>query len=89
MLTLGQTHTLRVVKMTDQGAYVDGKDLGEILLPRKFCASDLSTNDHVEVFLYQDSETRLITTTQTPKACVGEFAYLEAVENTPFGTFLD
>ena len=37
MLTLGQTYTLRVLKMTEQGAYVDGEDLGEILLPTKFC----------------------------------------------------
>ena len=37
MLTLGQTYILRVSKMTDQGAYVDGENLGEILLPTKHC----------------------------------------------------
>lgn len=89
MLTLGQTYTLRVLKMTEQGAYVDGKELGEILLPTKYCPPGLAVDDQLPVFLYQDSETRLIVTTQIPKVKVGEFAYLKVVENTDFGTFLD
>ena len=89
MLTLGQTYTLRVVKMTDQGAYVDGDNLGEILLPTKFCPPDLTVDSDLPVFVYQDSESRLIVTTQTPKVQVGEFAYLKAVSNTDFGTFMD
>jgi predicted RNA-binding protein (virulence factor B family) len=89
MLTLGQTYILRVSKMTDQGAYVDGEELGEILLPTKYCPADLAVDSHLPVFLYQDSETRLIVTTQIPKVQVGEFAYLEVVANTDFGTFMD
>lgn len=89
MLTLGQTYTLRVLKMTDQGAYVDGEDLGEILLPTKYCPPGLAVDSELPVFLYQDSETRLIVTTQIPKVRVGEFAYLKVVENTDYGTFLD
>jgi len=89
MLSLGQTYILRVSKMTDQGAYVDGENLGEILLPTKYCPSDLAVDSHLSVFLYQDSETRLIVTTQIPKVVVGEFAYLKVVANTDFGTFMD
>ena len=89
MLTLGQTYILRVSKLTDQGAYVDGENLGEILLPTKYCPPGLAVDGHLPVFLYQDSETRLIATTQTPKVQVGEFAYLKVVANTDFGTFLD
>ena len=89
MLTLGQTYTLKVLKMTEQGAYVDGEDLGEILLPTKFCPPDLAADDQLPVFLYQDSETRLIVTTQTPKVQVGEFAYLKVVANTEYGAFMD
>jgi predicted RNA-binding protein (virulence factor B family) len=89
MLTLGQTYTLRVLKITDQGAYVDGEDLGEILLPNKHCPPELAVDSELPVFLYQDSETRLIVTTQIPKVKVGEFAYLKVVENTDYGTFLD
>ena len=89
MLTLGQTYILRVTKMTDQGAYVDGEELGEILLPTKHCPPGLGVDNHLPVFLYQDSETRLIVTTQKPKAQVGEFAYLKVVANTDYGTFMD
>jgi uncharacterized protein len=89
MLTLGQTYSLRVLKMTDQGAYVDGENLGEILLPSKYCPPGLAVDSHLSVFLYQDSETGLIVTTQIPKVQVGEFAYLKVVENTDYGTFMD
>jgi len=89
MLTLGQTYTLNVLKMTDQGAYVDGEELGEILLPTKHCPPDIEIGSALAVFLYQDSESRLIVTTQIPKVQVGEFAYLKVVENTDYGTFLD
>jgi uncharacterized protein len=89
MLSLGQTYTLRVVKIIDQGAYVDGEDLGEILLPTKHCPADLEVGSELAVFLYQDSESRLIVTTQIPKVQVGEFAYLKVVANTDYGTFLD
>jgi predicted RNA-binding protein (virulence factor B family) len=89
MLSLGQTYILRVSKMTDQGAYVDGEKLGEILLPTKYCPPGLAVDSHLPVFLYQDSETRLICTTQIPKVKVGEFAYLKVVANTDFGSFMD
>ena len=89
MLTLGQTYTLQVLKMTEQGAYVDGENLGEILLPNKFCPPDLAVGSELPVFLYQDSETRLIVTTQIPKVQVGEFAYLKVVANSDYGSFMD
>ncbi|MGV0033729.1 MAG: S1 RNA-binding domain-containing protein [Candidatus Azotimanducaceae bacterium WSBS_2022_MAG_OTU7] len=89
MLSLGHTYILRVSKLTDQGAYVDGEALGEILLPTKYCPLGLAVDSHLPVFLYQDSETRLIVTTQTPKVEVGQFAYLKVVANTDYGTFMD
>ena len=89
MLTLGQTYTLQVLKMTEQGAYVDGDELGEILLPTKFCPPGLEPGSELPVFLYQDSETRLIVTTQIPKVQVGEFAYLQVVANSDYGSFMD
>lgn len=89
MLSLGQTYILRVSKMTDHGAYMDGENLGEILLPSRYCPPGLEVDSHLPVFLYQDSETRLIVTTQIPKVEVGQFAYLQVVANTDFGTFMD
>lgn len=89
MIQIGRTYNLEVVKDTEFGFYLDAENLGEILLPSKHAPDNLSIDDTVEVFLYVDSEDRPIATTQTPKAEVGEFAYLEVNDNTQIGAFLD
>ncbi len=89
MIQVGSTYSLRVVKHTDFGLFLDAENLGEILLPAKHAPDNLSVDDSVEVFLYLDSEDRPVATTQTPKAEVCEFAYLEVRDNTPVGAFLD
>lgn len=89
MIHIGKTYHLEVVKTVDFGVYVDAENLGDILLPSKYVTNDLDEGDVVEVFLYLDSEDRPVATTQKPMACVGEFAYLEVVDMTPVGAFLD
>ena len=89
MISIGQTYTLEVVKTVKFGAYLDAKDLGEVLLPRKYAPPNLAVGDTIEVFLYLDSEDRPIATTQRPKARVGEFAYLNVVALSKVGAFLD
>jgi predicted RNA-binding protein (virulence factor B family) len=89
MIQIGRTYNLRVVRDTEFGVYLDAENLEEILLPSKYAPDNLSVDDTVEVFLYLDSEDRPIATTQTPKAEVGEFAYLEVKDNTQVGAFLD
>lgn len=89
MIKIGGTYNLEVVKETEFGVYLDAENLGEILLPAKYTPDNLGIDDSVEVFLYLDSEDRPIATTQTPKAEVGEFAYLEVKDNTQIGAFLD
>lgn len=89
MIQIGGTYNLAVVRDTEFGVYLDAENLGEILLPSKYVPDNLSIGDAVEVFLYLDSEDRPVATTQTPQAEVGEFAYLEVKDNTPFGAFLD
>lgn len=89
MVTLGKSYELVVVKEVDFGFYVDAKELGEVLLPRKYAPRGLSAGDEIEVFLYLDSNGLPIATTQTPKVEVGQFAYLPVVENTEVGAFLD
>jgi len=71
---IGQTNSLRVVKETSFGFYLDGKELGEILLPMKYAPQDLVPDQEIEVFIYLDSEDKPIATTEKPKAKVGEFA---------------
>ena len=69
--------------------WMDGENLYEVLLPRKFAPTDLTIGDSIEVFLYLDSEDRPLATTQKPKAFLGEFAYLAVVDITDVGVFLD
>jgi predicted RNA-binding protein (virulence factor B family) len=89
MIKIGETVHLDVVKVVEFGCYLDAKELGEVLLPRKHAPQDLAIGDTVKVFLYLDSEDRPVATTQTPKAKVGEFAYLKVVAITNVGAFLD
>ncbi len=89
MITIGQTYHLDVVKTIKFGAYLDAKDLGEVLLPQKYVPHNLAVGDTIEVFLYLDSEDRPIATTQIPEARAGEFAYLKVVDVSKVGAFLD
>lgn len=89
MITVGQTHELTVAKFVDFGAYLDAENLGEVLLPGRFLPAGAEVGDRINVFLYLDTEDRLIATTLQPKAEVGEFAYLQVTDTGSFGAFLD
>lgn len=73
----------------DFGVYLDGGSDGEILLPKRYVPEVCEIGDTVQVFIYNDSEDRLIATTEKPYAMVGEFAALEVVEVNEVGAFLD
>ncbi|MEW6670140.1 MAG: S1-like domain-containing RNA-binding protein [Thermodesulfobacteriota bacterium] len=89
MPEIGKYNTLVVVKTVDFGVYLDGEDLGEILLPRRYVPEGCRPGDRVEVFLYHDSEDRLIATTLRPYAGVGELALLKVATVSSFGAFLE
>lgn len=89
MVKIGKNCTLEVVKFTEQGAYLDGGPYGEILMPNRYLTEDLKVEDDVEVFIYFDSEDRIVATTEKPFAMVDEFAYLKVVAVTSVGAFLD
>lgn len=89
MLKVGRTYELEVIKHADFGVYMDAENLGEVLLPNRFVEEDTDVGDVLRVFLYNDSEDRLIATTQRPRIQVGQFAYLKVAETTRFGAFLD
>jgi hypothetical protein len=79
---------MRVDRKVDFGFYMD--DGGEgILLPKRFVPSGLQIGDTISVFVYHDSDNRLIATTQEPFAVVGDIAALKVVEVTSQGAFLD
>jgi len=89
MLLIGNYNTLLIVKKVDHGIYLDGHEFGEILLPTRYVPKDAEINTSIDVFIYNDSEDRLIATTEIPFAKVGDFAYLKVASVRPEGAFLD
>lgn len=89
MAKLGRMNRLDVVKQVDFGFYLDGGDLGEVLLPIRYAPRDLRVDDELDVFLYLDSEDRPIATTETPLAQVGQCACLRVAATNDFGAFLE
>ena len=86
---IGRRAHLRILKIKDFGAFLDGRNLGEIFLPRRDLEESSKTGDVLDVFIYLDSEDRLIATLRQPKIQAGEFAYLRVLQNTQVGAFLD
>ncbi|HBB06321.1 MAG TPA: GntR family transcriptional regulator, partial [Bacteroides sp.] len=86
---LGRYNQLEVVKEVDFGVYLDGGDDGEILLPARYVPEDCQQGDMLNVFIYLDNEERLVATTLTPYAQVGDFACLEVAWTNQYGAFLD
>lgn len=90
MVQIGRRNTLRALEGAPQGLYLDGGELGPILLPRRYIGPGVAPGADVEVFIYRDSEDRLVATTETPRAMVGECAVLEVIGTDPqLGAFLD
>lgn len=89
MIKVGQFNRLMIVKAVPFGVYLDGKDWGEILLPNKYVPEGTQINDMVEVFIYFDSEDKIIATTQRPRAKLGSCAYLKVIDVNRVGAFLD
>jgi predicted RNA-binding protein (virulence factor B family) len=90
MAILGKRNTLGIIRESTPGLYLDGGELGEILLPGRYIPANLKPKDKLDVFVYRDSEDRLVATTEIPLATVGEFAAMKVVSvNDRVGAFLD
>lgn len=90
MIEIGKVNKLKMVKEVSFGIYLDGGDeYGEILMPKRYVPAGIKEGDEVEVFVYFDSEDRIIATTEKPYAEAGEFACLKAVAVNRIGAFLD
>ena len=89
MILPGRYNTLKVVKFVDFGVYLDGAEMGEILLPARYVPEECEVGEDLEVFIYLDSEDRIIATTEKPFAQVGEFAFLRVNAVNNVGAFLD
>ena len=90
MALIGKRNQLPFVREATPGYYLNGDLHGEILLPGRYLARRPNVGSPVDVFVYRDSEDRLVATTETPYASVGEFAFLRVVSVNPrIGVFLD
>jgi predicted RNA-binding protein (virulence factor B family) len=89
MAEIGKYNTLEVIKEKDFGVYLDAGELGEILLPKRYCPEDLDVGDRIRVFIYLDTDDYLIATTEKPAAIVGEFAMLKVSAVNDVGAFMD
>ena len=87
-MQLGKRQILTVVKKVDFGVYL-GSDDEKVLLPKKQVPEGIEPGDPVEVFLYKDSDDRLIATIGEPKVELGELAVLEVADTGKFGAFLN
>lgn len=88
-IRLGDYNLMTVVKEVDFGVYLDGGEMGEILLPARYVPEGCKPGDELDVFLYLDNEERLVGTTLRPLAKVGDFACLEVAWINRYGAFLN
>ena len=90
MIKYGEHNRLKVNREVDFGAYlIDEETQQEVLIPKRYIPENTQIGDEIEVFVFFDSEDRLIATTETPKAQVGEFAYLKVIAVSRVGAFLN
>ena len=88
MIRLGKYNRLTITRFTDHGAYLDGDDIGEILMPKNYVRPEMHPGDAVDVFVYLDQKELLVGTTEQPLCQVGDFAFLEVAWVNEYGAFL-
>lgn len=86
---IGKYNTLNIIAVTNSGVYLDGGDLGEILLPNRYVPSECKVGNSLNVFIYLDSAERLVATTEKVLGQVGEFVSLKVVQVNKMGAFLN
>ena len=88
MIKTGEYNTMKVLRQVDFGVYLDDGAEG-ILLPKRFVPANVKVDDELKVFIYHDSDDRLIATTQHPLGILGDIVKLKTVSVTPQGAFMD
>lgn len=89
MINIGKYNNLKINRRTDFGLYLADEEGEEVLLPNAFVTDTMEEGQLLNVFVYTDSEDRMVATTQHPYVIAGEFAYLKVKEVTDFGAFMD
>ncbi len=88
-IQIGQINTLEIDRITDHGLFLLSEVGEDVLLPNAYVTDEMKIGELIKVFIYTDSEDRLIATTLRPKAMLDEFGYMEVVDVAPFGAFVD
>jgi len=88
-LVLGSTNTLRVDRITDPGIFLMAEDEKDVLLPNQYVTDEMKVDDEITVFVYNDSEDRIVATTERPIAMINEYGFFKVVDLTHFGAFVD
>ena len=88
-LVLGSINTLRVDRITDPGLFLMSADEKDVLLPNQYVTEEMKVDDEIEVFVYTDSEDRIVATTEKPLAMLNEYGFFKVVDLTHFGAFVD
>lgn len=89
MMQQGKISKLKIIKRATFGLYLGDESGDEVLLPNKFCTDVMKPGQDIDVFIYRDSEGRVVATTQTPKISIHEFALLQVTSVTAVGAFLN
>lgn len=88
-MKIGEINSLKIARDTPHGLYLEDEEGDSVLLPGKYLKGDEKEGDIIDVFLYNDSEDRLVATTETPKIMLDEFGVLKVIDVTKHGVFLD
>jgi len=88
-LLIGEKNRLKINRYTDNGVYLICEDDDEVLMPNQYVTYAMKEGDEIDVFVYFDSEDRIVASTAFPKAMLEEFGCFQVVDVTPFGAFLD
>ncbi|MGF1765444.1 CvfB family protein [Aliivibrio kagoshimensis] len=89
MIKIGQNNSFEVVKVMDFGVFLDGKEFGNILLSSRYVPENTKLGDQVDAFIFYDSESEVVATTETPIAQVGQWGVMNIVGANSYGAFAD
>lgn len=89
MIIIGITQTLTIIRLTDFGLFLEDEEGNEVLLPNKYVPDHYEFGDPIEVFVYKDSEDRIVATTLRPKVEAYQYAYLQVNQVNSIGAFMD
>jgi len=88
-MQLGVVNKLKINRFTPPGAFLEDEQGNEVLLPNKYVEEHFELEDEVDVFVFKDSENRIVATTEVPLLYLGDFRYLTVIQVNPYGAFVD